>query len=64
MKDLFSVAGLSAAEAETEERCKAFARYQVDARLLSSAGKDVIFMHPLPVYHGEEVAVGLPGSRC
>jgi ornithine carbamoyltransferase len=49
-------------EAETEKRRKAFAGYQVDARLLSLARKDVMFMHPLPAHHGEEVAVGLLDS--
>jgi len=46
-------------EVESAIRRKAFARYQVDARLLSLAKKDVIFMHPLPAHHGEEVAVGI-----
>ena len=51
-------------ETEAEKRRQAFARYQVDARLLSLARKDVIFMHPLPAHHGEEVAVGLLDSQC
>jgi len=51
-------------ETEAEKRRQAFARYQVDARLLSLAKKDVIFMHPLPAHHGEEVAVGLLDSQC
>jgi ornithine carbamoyltransferase len=51
-------------EAEAEKRRKAFACYQVDARLLSLAKKDVIFMHPLPAHHVEEVAVGLLDSPC
>jgi ornithine carbamoyltransferase len=46
-------------EVESAIRRKAFARYQVDARLLSLAKKDAIFMHPLPAHHGEEVAVGI-----
>jgi ornithine carbamoyltransferase len=50
-------------EAETEKRRKAFAGYQVDARLLSLARKDVMVMHPLPAHHGEEVAVGLLDSQ-
>jgi ornithine carbamoyltransferase len=52
-------------EAEAEKRRKAFAGYQIDVWLLSLARKDVIFMHPLPAHHGEEVAVGIldsPGS--
>jgi ornithine carbamoyltransferase len=51
-------------EAEAEQRRKAFAGYQVDASLLSLAKKDVIFMHPMPAHHGEEVAVGLLDSPC
>jgi ornithine carbamoyltransferase len=51
-------------EAEAEKRRKAFAGYQVDTRLLSLARKDVIFMHPLPAHHGEEVAVGFLDSPC
>jgi len=46
-------------EVESAIRRKAFARYQVDARLLSLAKKNAIFMHPLPAHHGEEVAVGI-----
>jgi len=51
-------------EIEAGKRRKAFAGYQVDDRLLSLARKDVIFMHPLPAHHGEEVAVGLLDSPC
>jgi ornithine carbamoyltransferase len=51
-------------EVESAIRRKAFAQYQVDARLLSLAKKNAIFMHPLPAHHGEEVAVGvLEGPR-
>jgi ornithine carbamoyltransferase len=51
-------------EVESAIRRKAFAHYQVDARLLSLARKDAIFMHPLPAHHGEEVAAGiLEGPR-
>ncbi|MCJ7655420.1 MAG: ornithine carbamoyltransferase [Dehalococcoidia bacterium] len=51
-------------EIEARKRRKAFARYKVDVRLLSLAKKDVIFMHPLPAHHGEEVAIGLLDSPC
>ncbi|MBN2462735.1 MAG: ornithine carbamoyltransferase [Dehalococcoidia bacterium] len=51
-------------EAEATKRRKDFAGYQVDDHLLSLAGKDVIFMHPLPAHHGEEVAVGLLDGQC
>jgi ornithine carbamoyltransferase len=43
-------------EAETAQRLKAFAAYQVDSGLLALARKDAILMHPLPAHHGEEVA--------
>jgi ornithine carbamoyltransferase len=46
-------------EAEAEKRHRDFARYQVDARLLSLAKGDAILMHPMPVHHGEELAPGL-----
>lgn len=46
-------------EAEAEERRLAFVGYQVDNELLSLANKDVLLMHPMPVHHGEEIALGL-----
>jgi ornithine carbamoyltransferase len=46
-------------EADTKQRQKAFAAYQVDSELLSLAKKDAILMHPLPAHHGEEVAENL-----
>lgn len=46
-------------EAEAEIRRRAFASYQVDSALLSSAKKGALFMHPLPAHHGEEIAEGL-----
>jgi ornithine carbamoyltransferase len=46
-------------EAEAETRRQAFASYQVNAELLSSAKEGAIFMHPLPAHQGEEVAEGL-----
>jgi ornithine carbamoyltransferase len=46
-------------EAETKQRQKAFAAYQVDSELLSLAKKDAILMHPLPAHHGQEVAENL-----
>lgn len=51
-------------EIEAGKRRRAFARYQVDVRLLSLAKKDAIFMHPLPAHHGEEVAIGFLDSPC
>jgi ornithine carbamoyltransferase len=46
-------------EAEAEKRRLAFSGYQVDNKLLSLAKEDVIFMHPLPAHHGEEISAGL-----
>jgi ornithine carbamoyltransferase len=43
-------------EEETEKRRKAFKGYCVDARLMSLAKKDAIFMHDLPAHRGEEIA--------
>lgn len=47
------------AEAEAERRRASFAGYQVNQELLSLAKPAVIFMHPLPAHHGEEIAEGL-----
>ncbi len=46
-------------EAEAEQRRLAFSGYQVDNKLLSLAKGDVLFMHPLPAHHGEEISAGL-----
>lgn len=46
-------------EAEAERRRASFAGYQVNQELLSLAKPAVIFMHPLPAHHGEEIAEGL-----
>jgi len=46
-------------EAEAEKRRLAFSGYQVNNKLLSSAKEDVLFMHPLPAHHGEEISAGL-----
>ena len=43
-------------EAEHAERVKAFAGFQVDARLMGVASKDAVFMHCLPAHRGEEVS--------
>ncbi len=42
-------------EAETEKRKKIFAPYQINAKLLAAAPKDVKFMHCLPAKRGLEV---------
>jgi len=46
-------------EAEAKKRRRAFSGYQVDNKLLSLAKRDVLFMHPLPAHHGEEISTGL-----
>ncbi|WP_251551998.1 ornithine carbamoyltransferase [Neobacillus muris] len=42
-------------EAETEQRLKAFASYQVNEELCKHAKEDFIFLHCLPAHRGEEV---------
>jgi len=42
-------------EREKEARHKAFASYQVDAKLMSHAQRGAFFMHCLPAHRGEEV---------
>jgi len=46
-------------EEEAKKRRRAFSGYQVDDKLLSLAKKNVLFMHPLPAHHGEEISTGL-----
>jgi ornithine carbamoyltransferase len=42
-------------EAESEQRRKEFAAYQVNRALMDHAGPDCLFMHCLPAHRGEEV---------
>ncbi len=42
-------------EAEAEKRARDFAAYQVNARVMSLAKPDAIFMHCLPAHRGSEV---------
>ena len=42
-------------EAEKAERARIFAPFQVNARLMSHAQTDAVFMHCLPAHRGEEV---------
>ena len=46
-------------EAESEQRLKAFAQWQVDAKLMRNAKPDALFMHCLPAHRGEEVAAAV-----
>jgi ornithine carbamoyltransferase len=43
-------------EAENDQRRQDFARWQVDAAMMSRAQPDALFMHCLPAHRGEEVA--------
>jgi ornithine carbamoyltransferase len=43
-------------EDEQKKRVRAFADYQVDARLMDAAEADALFMHCLPAHRGEEVS--------
>jgi ornithine carbamoyltransferase len=42
-------------ESEKEKRAAIFAPYQVNARLMSHAKRDAVFMHCLPAHRGDEV---------
>ncbi|MCL4191460.1 MAG: ornithine carbamoyltransferase [Thermoguttaceae bacterium] len=42
-------------EAESEQRRRDFARYQVNAELMALTQKGAVFMHCLPAHRGEEV---------
>jgi ornithine carbamoyltransferase len=42
-------------ESEAEARAKIFAPYQVNARLMSHAAADAVFLHCLPAHRGSEV---------
>jgi ornithine carbamoyltransferase len=43
-------------EAENDRRRQDFARWKVDAAMMSRAQPDALFMHCLPAHRGEEVA--------
>ncbi|MBI2596563.1 ornithine carbamoyltransferase [Candidatus Daviesbacteria bacterium] len=47
---------VSMGDKDKEKRLKIFQPYQVSQSLMSLAKKDVIFMHDLPAYRGNEVA--------
>lgn len=47
-----------------DERIKALLPYQVNAKLMAAAGKNVIFMHCLPAFHDHKTSIGkLVGER-
>ncbi|MGZ8247679.1 ornithine carbamoyltransferase [Methylomagnum sp.] len=46
-------------EEEQAKREEAFRDYQVDAKLMALAAKDVLFMHCLPAHRGEEVSASV-----
>ena len=46
-------------EEEQKLREQAFARYQVDDRVMQAADKDALFMHCLPAHRGEEVSASV-----
>jgi len=50
-------------EAEKEKRAHIFAPYQVNAKLMSHAKSDALFMHCLPAHRGEEVSDEVIDSR-
>lgn len=50
-------------ENEAEKRRVAFAKYQVNEKLLSLANKSALFMHPLPAHEGEEISAGMLEDR-
>ena len=51
-------------EAESEERKKVFAAYQVNEGLLKGASKDAVVLHCLPAHRGEEISAEvLEGER-
>jgi len=42
-------------ESERQARVKAFARYQINGRLLKQASRRCIVMHCLPAHRGQEI---------
>ena len=52
---VYTDAWTSMGQAESAARLKGFARYQVNAALMATAGPKSLFMHCLPAHRGEEV---------
>ena len=46
-------------EEEQLKRAESFARYQVNAELLSRAASGALYMHCLPAHRGEEISADL-----
>lgn len=51
--DVWSSMGM---EKEQKARAKAFAKYEVDSKVMAVAKPDALFMHCLPAHRGEEVS--------
>jgi ornithine carbamoyltransferase len=49
-------------ENEQMKRAKMFARYQVNAELMSRAASDALYLHCLPAHRGEEISAELMDS--
>ena len=50
-------------EAESADRLKAMAPYQVNSQLMKLAKPDALFMHCLPAYAGKEVSAEVLDSK-
>jgi len=50
---------VSMGDVDGEARLDAFEAYQVDAKLMSLAHPDAVFLHCLPAHRGEEVAASV-----
>jgi ornithine carbamoyltransferase len=46
---------VSMGDTDAEARIRALSPYQVDAKLMSAAGPDAVFLHDLPAHRGDEV---------
>ncbi len=51
-------------EEESEKRRRDFADYQINEDIMNQGKEDVIFMHPLPAHHGEEVTDDVLYGPC
>ncbi len=51
-------------EAEKLKRLKVFKKYQVTSEIMKLADKEVVFMHDMPVYRGNEASQEVVDSNC